>query len=116
MGIGGRRKRWAALARMAARALFRGSARTRVSKSGSRVTSQYNRPGSYQDAVKDFERLQPRGQSSFNGRISGRTGTVGNHRVTVRDGSSGGQPTLEIRSPRPDGSTTVRKFRYDKQQ
>ena len=42
--------------------------------------------------------------------ISGRTGTVGKHRVTVRDGSSGNsRPTLQIRSP---GGSMVTKFRY----
>ncbi|CAG5125125.1 unnamed protein product [Candidula unifasciata] len=45
--------------------------------------------------------------------ISGQTGTVGPHRFTVRDGSKQGSPTLEIRSPKPNGEY-VRKFRYEK--
>lgn len=113
-GEGGlfRRKRWGLVARAAARALFRGASRGRLTSSGSRLTRQYTRRGSFNDAVRDFNRFNPSRQSSFNGRVSGRTGQVGNHRVTVRDGSSSGRPTLEIRSPRPDGSSFVRKFRY----
>ena len=110
-----RRKRIAPLVGRAAfavgRALFRRFARGRVTRSGSRVTRHYSRPGNYQDAVRDFNSLRPDNVRTFQGRISGRTGTVGRHRVTVRDGSSGNsRPTLEVRSH--DGQL-VRKFRYN---
>lgn len=110
-----RKKRWGRLA-SAVRGIFRGSRRApRPTRSGTRVTREYNRRGNYQDAQRHFDRLNPRDQSSFQGQISGRSGRLGNHRVTVRDGSSGAnsRPTLEIRTPRPDGTTYVRKFRYN---
>jgi len=97
----------------AARSLFRGSARGALSRSGSRVTQQYTRSGGFNNAMRDFNRFGAQNQKSISGKFQGRTGTVGNHRVTVRNGSSGGSPTLEIRSPRPGGSTYVRKFRYN---
>ncbi|XP_059154502.1 uncharacterized protein LOC131939984 [Physella acuta] len=111
---GGRQKRWVPLAMrlfQAGRALFTGSRAGRVTSSGSRITRQYDRPGNYNDAVRDFNRFNPQNQGTFSGPINGRTGTVGNHKITVRDGSSNGSPTLEIRSPKGDG-TFVRKFRY----
>ncbi|KAL8587319.1 hypothetical protein ACOMHN_045566 [Nucella lapillus] len=96
----------------AGRALFRRFARKDITRSGSRVTRHYSGSGRYSDAVRDFNRLRPDNVRSFsNGRISGRTGTMGRHRVTVRDGSSGNsRPTLEIRS---HGGSVVRKFRYN---
>ena len=95
----------------AGRALFRGFSRGRTTRSGSRVTRHYGRQGNYQDAARDFDRLRPDNVRSFEGRVSGRTGTVGNHRVTVRDGSSGNsRPTLEVRS---HGGEMVRKVRYN---
>ncbi|XP_059154449.1 uncharacterized protein LOC131939931 [Physella acuta] len=96
----------------AARALFRGSTAGRVTSSGARVTRQYQRPGNYQDAVRDFNRFSPINVKTFNGKVSGQTGTMGNHRITVRNGSSNGSPTLEIRSPKGNGEF-VRKFRYN---
>lgn len=118
-GKGGlrRRKRIAPLVGRLAfgvgRALFRSFSRGRLSRSGSRLTQQYHRRGNFQDAVRDFNRLRPDNVRPIQGgRISGQTGTMGRHRVTVRDGSSGpnSRPTLEIRS---HGGDMVRKFRYE---
>ena len=120
--ISRRRKRWwpivttaaSALARRGATAIFRKFARDGVTRSGSRLTKHYSRPGNYGDAKRDFNSLSPSNPKSFSGGngISGETGTVGRHRVTVRDGSSGpnSRPTLEVRSK---GGDVVRKFRYD---
>lgn len=111
-----RRKRIAPLlaraAIIAARGLARRFARTGITRSGSRVTRHYNGRGTYSDAMRDFNRMRPTNVRSFSGRISGRTGTMGPHRVTVRDGSSGpnSRPTMEIRS---HGGDLVRKFRYN---
>jgi len=112
---GGRNKRWGSLFR-AAGSLFRGSRRVRTTTSGARVTTQYNRPGHFQTALRDFNAFRPSNVRTFNnGRISGQTGQVGPYRITARNGSSGGQPTLEIRSSpnRLNGGTYVRKFRYN---
>ncbi|XP_076451540.1 uncharacterized protein LOC143287438 [Babylonia areolata] len=110
-----RRKRIAPLIARAAFAVARGLARrfvrSGITRSGSRVTRHYTGSGRYGDAVRDFNRMRPTDVRSFNGRISGRTGRLGNHRVTVRDGSRGNsRPTLEIRS---HGGDLVRKFRYN---
>ncbi|XP_059154570.1 uncharacterized protein LOC131940044 [Physella acuta] len=110
-----RRKRWIGIAArlfQAGRSLFKGSTAGRVSTSGSRVTRQYQRSGNYNDALRDFNKFRPDNVKSFGGKISGKTGTVGNHRITVRNGSSNGRPTLEIRSPKGKGEF-VRKFRYN---
>ncbi|BFZ07223.1 hypothetical protein BsWGS_10262 [Bradybaena similaris] len=112
-----RQKRWLGIAAKllsAGRNLFRGAVRApKPTVSGNRVTQQYTRPGNYGDAVRDFNRFQPDNVKSFNKNgISGQTGTVGQHRFTVRDGSKQGSPTLEIRSPRPTGER-IRKFRYN---
>ncbi|KAL8563772.1 hypothetical protein ACOMHN_058287 [Nucella lapillus] len=112
-----RRKRIAPLVARAAFAVARGLARrfarSGVTRSGSRVTRHYNGRGSYGDAVRDFNRMRPNNVRGFdNGRISGQTGTIGRHRVTVRNGSSGNsRPTLEVRS---HGGSMVRKFRYNR--
>ncbi|XP_046361800.1 uncharacterized protein LOC124138934 [Haliotis rufescens] len=111
-------KRWVPLARAAfsvGRSLFRSFSRGRVSRSGSRLTRQYNRQGNYGDAVRDFNRLSPSGTRPITGNnnLRGITGTMGRHRVTVRNTSSNGRPTLEIRSPNTNGGSTVRKFRYN---
>lgn len=110
-----RRKRTATLIGRAdfavGRTLFGGFSRGGTTRSGSRITRHYDRPGSYQDAVQDFNRLRPDNVKAFKGGINGRTGTMGKYRVTVRDGSSGNsRPTLEIRS---HGGDMVRKFRYN---
>ncbi|XP_076448426.1 uncharacterized protein LOC143285098 [Babylonia areolata] len=110
-----RRKRIAPLvARVAfgvARSLASRFARSGITRSGTRVTRHYNGRGSFSDAVRDFNRMRPSNVRSFNGKISGQTGTLGRHRVTVRDGSKGNsRPTLEIRS---HGGDLVRKFRYN---
>ncbi|BFZ07222.1 hypothetical protein BsWGS_10260 [Bradybaena similaris] len=110
-----RKRRFLPFAFAAARILFHGATRAlRPTVSGSRITQQYIRKGGYRDAVNHFNALRPNNVKTFskNG-ISGRTGTVGNHRVTVRDGSKQGSPTLEIRSPRPGKREFVRKFRYE---
>ncbi|XP_067651939.1 uncharacterized protein [Haliotis asinina] len=111
-------KRWIPLARAAfsiGRSLLRSFSRGRVTRSGSRLTRQYNRQGNYGDAVRDFNRLNPSGARPISGRnnLQGITGTMGRHRVTVRNTSSNGRPTLEIRSPNANGGSTVRKFRYN---
>ncbi|PVD20347.1 hypothetical protein C0Q70_18501 [Pomacea canaliculata] len=110
-----RRKRIAPLvaraALIGARALFRSFARSGVTRSGARVTRHYNGRGNYGDAVRHFQNLRPNNVRSFqSGRISGQTGTIGNHRVTVRNGSSSGRPTLEVRS---HNGQVVRKFRFN---
>ena len=116
LGHGRRRKRIAPLigraAFMIGRTLFRKFARSGVTRSGSRVTRHYEAPGSYQSALRDFQRMKPRDVQSFSGRVSGQTGRVGNYRVTVRDGSTKGQsrPTLSVSS---HGGDLVRKFRYN---
>uniref|UniRef100_A0A0B7AKN1 Uncharacterized protein n=1 Tax=Arion vulgaris TaxID=1028688 RepID=A0A0B7AKN1_9EUPU len=113
---GGRQRRWIPVAiRLfsAGRALLKGAVRApKPTFSGSRVTQQYVKPGNYGTATRDFNRFKPDGVTNFskNG-ISGSTGTVGKHRITVRDGSKQGSPTLEIRSPKGNGEN-VRKFRY----
>lgn len=111
---GGRNKRWGSLFR-AAGSLFRGSRRGRTTTSGTRVTTQYNRPGHFQTALRDFDAFRPTNVRSFNnGRIQGQTGQVGPYRITARSTSSNGQPTLDIRSnpSRLNGGDYVRKFRY----
>ncbi|CAG5132043.1 unnamed protein product [Candidula unifasciata] len=117
-GQGKRRpKRWVGgLARLfsAGRNLFNGAVRApKTTVSGKRVTQEYNKPGNFEDAVRSFNQFRPDDVTSFskNG-ISGQTGTVGPHRFTVRDGSKQGSPTVEIRSPRPNGEH-VRKIRFN---
>ncbi|XP_035825167.1 uncharacterized protein LOC101864455 [Aplysia californica] len=108
-----RRKRWIGLAFRAGRALFTGARRFRTTFSGARRTTQYVKKGGMNNARRDFNRFNPSNRKPINGRYKGETGTVGNHRVTVRNGSSDGRSTLEIRSPKENGRTNVRKFRYD---
>lgn len=110
-----RQRRWVTLAARgvtwAARALFRSSIRGRLTQSGTRITQQYMKSGTYRDTVRDFRSFQPQGVQAFhNGNIRGMSGQVGRYRITARDGSSGGAPTLEIR-----GGRAVRKFRYQQQ-
>ncbi|XP_059154480.1 uncharacterized protein LOC131939966 [Physella acuta] len=95
----------------AARTLFKSARAGRVTTSGACITRQYQRFGNFNDALRDFNRFRPDNLKSFNGKISGRTGTVGKHRITVRNGSSNGSPALEIRSYKARGEY-VRKFRY----
>ncbi|XP_041375766.1 uncharacterized protein LOC121388481 [Gigantopelta aegis] len=115
-----RRKRWIGLAFRAAltvgRTIMRGAARRGVTRSGSRLTRHYQKPGSYRSALRDFSRMKTQGTKPITGNngLRGYTGRMGNHRVTVRNRSSNGSPTLEIRSPKAGGGTTVRKFRYNK--
>ncbi|CAL1548162.1 unnamed protein product [Lymnaea stagnalis] len=113
----GRKKRWSRPPDhdcIAIHPLFELSLAGRVTTSGSHVTRQYARPGNYKDAVRDFNRFLPDGARTFYGAngISGQTGTVGNHRVTVRNGRSNESPTLEIRSPKTNGDF-VRTFTYE---
>ncbi|XP_070206393.1 uncharacterized protein [Littorina saxatilis] len=99
----------------AARSFFRGVTRNGLTRSGQRLTRHYTRPGDYNRALQDFrgfrlDNVKPIGGS--NG-ISGQTGTMGNLKFTVRNGSSarsGNRPTLEVRSHE---GTLVRKVRYD---
>jgi hypothetical protein len=115
----GRHKRWVPVAArllFAGRALFKGAVRApKPTASGSRITQQYTRSGNFQNANQHFNSFRPDNVKplSKNG-ISGRTGTVGKHRITVRDGSKQGSPTLEIRSPKSNVEY-VRKFRYEQQ-
>lgn len=73
-----------------------------------------HRPGTYSDAVRDFYRMRPDKPQKWTSKtgVQGITGTVGRHRVTVRDWSKSGEPTISIGSPRPNGRTFERKFRY----
>ncbi|BFZ07225.1 hypothetical protein BsWGS_10264 [Bradybaena similaris] len=113
-----RHRRWIGLAARglltAGRALFRGAARApKPTVSGTRVTQSYTKSGGYNSAVRDFNRFKPDNLRPINKNgVTGQTGTIGNHRITVRDYSKQGSPTLEIRSPRQDGTEFVRKFRY----
>jgi len=123
-GQGVRRKRVAPLVALGARAawaagraLFSRASRGALSRSGTRVTQQYTKPGNFRSAVRDFKSLGAQNVKRISGSNSGYTGTVGNHRVTVRSRSSDGRPSLEVRSPgRTTGSRAggsfVRKFRY----
>uniref|UniRef100_A0A7M6DL47 Uncharacterized protein n=1 Tax=Clytia hemisphaerica TaxID=252671 RepID=A0A7M6DL47_9CNID len=103
----------------AAGGMFRGSVRSGpMTSSGTRTTQNYDRTGNYGTASKDFDSFAPQNVKPFSkpykeGTLSGQTGNIGNHRITIRDGSKKDTPTLEIRSPRPDGSTHVRQFRYE---
>ncbi|XP_005092812.1 uncharacterized protein LOC101862480 [Aplysia californica] len=107
-----RKKRAGVRALGVARGLFRGSTIGRLTTSGRSVTRNYETQGDFHTAVTHFNNLNPTDRSAFSGRISGFTGMVGNHRVTARDGSKFGAPTLEIRSPKAGGTTMVRKFRF----
>ena len=94
------------------RAFFDSFSRGKIIRRGSRVIRHYSRRGRYQDAARDFDRLKLDNVKPLQaGDGTGRTGTIGNHRVTVRDGSSGSgsRPTLEIIS---HGGSLVRKFHY----
>ena len=94
------------------RAFFDSFSRGKIIRSGSRVIRHYSRRGDYRDAARDFDRLKLDNVKPLQaGDGTGRTGTIGNHRVTVRDGSSGSgsRPTLEIVS---HGGSLVRQFHY----
>ncbi|PVD20471.1 hypothetical protein C0Q70_18627 [Pomacea canaliculata] len=95
----------------AGRALFRSFSRNPATQSGSRVTQHYSKPGTYQDAVRDFQSLRPTNVKPIDRPgLTGQTGTMGNHQITIRDYSKQGSPTMEIRS---HGGDLVRKFRYE---
>ena len=99
----------------ASRYLFKRFRPSKTTISGKRITRQYNGKGSYQDALRDFESFHPTGTKAFTkSKYLGKTGRVGNYRITTRSGSSGpgNPPTLEI--IRGD-KTVVRKFRYLKE-
>ncbi|EHF04961.1 hypothetical protein HMPREF1020_03088 [Clostridium sp. 7_3_54FAA] len=62
-------------------------------------TTQYVKPGTYTQAVDDFNSLNPSNVKDINTNYgSGKTGTLSDGRtVTVRPGSTDGRPTVEIR-------------------
>lgn len=68
-------------------------------------TKQFEKPGNYEDALKDFDKLKPNNVKNI---PSGKRGTLPDGRpVNVRNNSSDQRPTLEIQ----DGDKRL-KFRY----
>ena len=63
-------------------------------------TTQYVKPGSYEQTSNDFDALNPGNVKEINTKFgSGKTGTLSDERkITARPGSSDGRPTLEIRN------------------
>ena len=63
-------------------------------------TTQYVKPGSYEQTSNDFDALNPMNVKEINTKFGqGKTGTLSDGRtITARPGSSDGRPTLEIRS------------------
>ncbi|XP_041373492.1 uncharacterized protein LOC121386606 [Gigantopelta aegis] len=106
---------WSIVARgawTAGRALFRSSTLTKISRGAkNRLTKQYFRRGNFRTALRDYKRMNIQGSRRFTERngVRGYTGRMGNHKVTVRNSSTNGKPTLDIRSK---NGKTVRKFRY----
>jgi len=67
-----------------------------VSRVRTRITKQYFRRGNFQVALADFRNLQPENARQVPG--LGYTGTINNmYRLTVKQTSSFGKPTFEIR-------------------
>lgn len=68
-------------------------------------TTQYVKPGSYEQTSNDFDALNPTNVKEINTKFGqGKTGTLSDGRtITARPGSSDGRPTLEIRSPNGRG-------------
>lgn len=67
-----------------------------VSRVRKRITKQYFRRGDFQVALGDFRSLRPEHARQVLG--VGFTGTVRNmYRLTVKENSSFGKPTLEVR-------------------
>ena len=63
-------------------------------------TTQYEKPGSYEQTSEDFDALNPTNVKDINTKFGpGKTGTLSDGRtITARPGSSDGRPTLEIRN------------------
>jgi len=76
---------------------------------------QYVKPGSYEDALKDFEKLKPKNVQDLPGK-EGKRGTLSDgSEVNVRVKSKDGRPTIEIRPVENSGDKRI-KIRYgDKQ-
>gem|GEM_PF-6384792 len=73
-------------------------------------TTQYVKPGSYDQALREFESLNPSNVKDITTAYgSGKTGTLPDGRtITVRPGSSAGPPTLEIRNPKNNRGIEIR--------
>lgn len=75
-------------------------------------STQYEKEGSYEDALKDFEALAPQNIQNIERNNVGRWGDLPDgRRVVVRVESSGRVPTLEIQIP---GKINKIKIRYVK--
>lgn len=73
-------------------------------------TKKYKKPGNYDDAVKDFESLNPSNVKTItNGKNEGKYGILPDGRdVIVRLRSQDGRPTLEIQYPNSNKKIKIR--------
>ncbi len=74
---------------------------------------QFVKPGGYEEALKDFDKLKPQQVKEIkNSKTTGKTGTLRDgRRVNARQDSSDKRPTLEIQPPKNTEGQSI-KFRY----
>lgn len=81
----------------------------KLGKKTSNRTKQFEKPGGYQEALEDFEKLKPNNIKEMEGKIGKMGELPDGTRINVRAKSKEGRPTLEIFDP---GNKNSVKFRY----